>query len=412
MSLYQENLYYDCENQQPPEINSIFKYYSVGNEVNFVLKQLKQGVNPESAKRYINNSVYRFLGEFVGKILVDKVDYQMVDGQIMFDGVAKPVEESYKERGQVKGVNSREYAEAVGFEKIEKKFANDEANTAFWLSPPSIGEKGFGNYGFLFILIKDEIGHIDEYILRYENENQNLGKTEKVYEKLISFFPLVKSDKKLVKDTDVNGFLKDPLFAKVTEPEKFLAEIGFWDLSEFKKFQKKLDKEVLFREWLNEYIQVIFDAIQEGNIGKKSILIDEAKKTLAGIYNLARDIKDDCLKLQVKRSVEYPDYSDYQMMMTIKQNYIHKEAVVVGGGSCSVDTEHVKSSFQTGWESILNNNGIINHKSAVELTNNSERYDDYECPHCHAIIQGELKDKPETWHTECPYCKCKFNCKP
>jgi len=42
---------------------------------------------------------------------------------------------------------------------------------------------------------------------------------------------------------------------------------------------------------------------------------------------------------------------------------------------------------------------------------NSDRYEDYECPKCHKKIKGELKGKPDTWHTNCPHCGYEFRCK-
>jgi len=398
MSLTEKNLYFNYENRKSSEINSIFKYYSVRNEVNFVLRQLKQGTNLESAKRYINNSIHRFLGEFVGKVSIDKVDYQMTGGRIMFDGVAKPVGDSYKERGETKGINSREYAEAVGFEKIERKFATGEANIAFWLSPPSFGEEGFGNYGFLFTLVKDEGGQIDEYILRYKNENEELEKSNEEYNRLLSFYPLVKPDENPIKNTGVNSFLQDPLFAKVENKQEFLVELGYRNLSKFRDFQQKLDQEILFREWLDEYIQMIFEASQEENVGKRDILIDQTEKTLAGIYNLTQDIKDNCLEIQKNKTTKYPDYSYYQMASTMRQNYIQKEAVVIGGGSCPADTNSTESLFQTGWKLIFSKNGILDYQSASKLTSDNENADTFPCPSCgQPIPKGK-------GITTCPHC--------
>lgn len=413
MFVRQENsLHQKIQPENIPEINSIFKYYSVENEINFVSNQLRQGVNPISAGKYIDNSVHRFLGEFVGRVRVDKIDYEMKDGLIYFGGVVRPISQTYKERGQTKGENSREHAEAVGFEKIEKKFANNEANIAFWISPPSIGEGGFGNYGFLFILIKDTRGHIDEYILRYQGENDQLEKSWQKYNELISLHPVINFSGQPIDDFSVNGFLEDPLFAKVENPVRFLADIGYKDLSGLRKFHQKLNQEILFRNWLDEYIEIIFQATQEIDIFVKKNLIDQAERSLAGIYNLASDIKNDRLTIQVKEIIKQSDFSDQQMIIAMRQNYIQKEAMVVGGGSCPADTKSVRSPFQTGWESILNNDGILDYQSVSELTKSSDRYDDYKCPKCHQAIQGELKDKPETWRTECPHCQHKFNCKP
>lgn len=400
MSLRQENPFHQyTQTEITPEINSIFKYYSVENEINFVATQLRQGVNPISVSKYIDNSVHRFLGEFIGQVKIDKIDYEMKNGQIYFDGVFEPISQIYKERGQIKGENSREFAEAVGFEKIEKKFDSDESNIAFWISPPSIGEEGFGNYGFLFVLVKDARGYIDEYILRYQGENAQLEKSWQKYNELISLHPVINFSEQPVDDFSVHGFLKDPLFAKTDNPVRFLADIGYKDLSEFRKFHQKLDQEVLFRSWLDEYIETILYAVQETDIFSKKHLIDQAERSLAGIYNLAQDIKNNQLITQVNKIIRQPDFSDLQIAMMMRQNYIQKYAVVVGGGSCPADTSNIKSPFQNSWQSILEDNGILDHKSATNLTSsNQNETDTFSCPNCNQPIE---KGKGIT---TCPHC--------
>jgi predicted RNA-binding Zn-ribbon protein involved in translation (DUF1610 family) len=40
----------------------------------------------------------------------------------------------------------------------------------------------------------------------------------------------------------------------------------------------------------------------------------------------------------------------------------------------------------------------------------SDRYPDYQCPHCGETIRGEKKGHPEEWHKECPHCHTPLNC--
>jgi len=395
----QENSFYQTSRPETSvEASSIFKYYSVKNEIDFVSRQLASGIDPKSIKKYLDNSVHRCLSEFVGKVEIDKIEYEMKDGKIYFDGVSQPVSQNYKKRGEEKGKQSREFAEAVGFEKIEEKFARDEANIAFWISPPSIGKEGFGDYGFLFVLVKDAKGHIDEYILRYQGENASLEKSWKKYRELIAFFPVIKFDEKPIDDPSVNEFLKDPLFAKTENPEKFLKDLGYKNLSEYRDFHQKLDREILFRDWLDEYIELIFQATQETGISFKEDFIDQGEKLFTAIYNLAKDINKDQFINRVNQISKLPDLN-YQMAILMRQNYLQQEAVVIGGGSCPVETTTSRSFFQKGWGLILENKGILDYKSAFRLTTQEQdSSDSFSCPNCEKPIpRGK-------GITTCPHC--------
>ena len=87
------------------------------------------------------------------------------------------------------------------------------------------------------------------------------------------------------------------------------------------------------------------------------------------------------------------------------------------GGGCGGGV--VKSSDLFGFSPVdklmeVPNLSSSYRRQTLTKENNSkdaDRYDDYECPRCHKIIQGELKNHPESWHVECPHCHHQFNCK-
>jgi len=81
------------------------------------------------------------------------------------------------------------------------------------------------------------------------------------------------------------------------------------------------------------------------------------------------------------------------------------------GGSCggSVYSKEKKSLFEN-W-SIKEINPLATSWRSLTNSESSDRYDDYECPSCHQKIKGELKNQPDTWHTNCPHCGYSFNCK-
>lgn len=53
------------------------------------------------------------------------------------------------------------------------------------------------------------------------------------------------------------------------------------------------------------------------------------------------------------------------------------------------------------------------HAGATFMTETATRYESYTCPHrgCGKVIQGELKNRPDTWRKECPHCRRPIGCK-
>jgi len=80
------------------------------------------------------------------------------------------------------------------------------------------------------------------------------------------------------------------------------------------------------------------------------------------------------------------------------------------GGSCGGASYSKENNFFARW-SINDLNPLSTSWRALMNSENSDRYDDYECPHCHQKIKGELKNQSDTWHTHCPHCGHPFNCK-
>jgi len=81
------------------------------------------------------------------------------------------------------------------------------------------------------------------------------------------------------------------------------------------------------------------------------------------------------------------------------------------GGSCggAVYSKEKKSLFEN-W-SINDFDPLSTSWRVLTNSESSDRYDDYECPHCNQKIKGELKNQPDTWHTHCPHCGYEFRCK-
>ena len=369
---------------------SIFDYYSVKNEVIFLRRQIDQGVDIDSLSGYTKNNIYRFLEEFVAKEKNTKINYSLKNGRIHYDGIIDPISDNYQKRAEAAGKNSREEAEYQGFKSIEQTFAKNEANMAFWLSPPSFDVDGFGDYGFLFVFLKNPHGQINEYVIRYENEDRKFTKSFEIYSR---YFSIARSKNSQIEFTDEKSFLKDPLFASVKNPLDFIPKGKEISIIESSPLLNKLTE-----EYSNEVINL---AVNNGDI-------KSAQEILKTIYNLAGDLLSEktnnenvsWLKINNAQDIPIED-----QVRTAYAYYSKKEAKVIGGGSCPAseqDNQHPFSGSPID-KIIKNNQGIVDNKTATNITSNknSESTLKCECPFCHKQVEAVIKNETIT----CPECK-------
>ncbi|MBI1862582.1 hypothetical protein HYS00_00510 [Candidatus Microgenomates bacterium] len=151
--------------ESPVKLTSIDDYFSIENEIDFVDKV--KGIIPEQdTRRYIEDDMYKFLGEFAGKVPYTTIRYKKTPSGLDFAGLN--LSDSYQ-RAATNG--DREHAEWVGYDKIQQGLIAGK-KTAKWISPAKIAD-----YGFLFHFQQDESDPewINEYILRYD---EPLGTTD------------------------------------------------------------------------------------------------------------------------------------------------------------------------------------------------------------------------------------------
>jgi hypothetical protein len=95
----------------------------------------------------------------------------------------------------------------------------------------------------------------------------------------------------------------------------------------------------------------------------------------------------------VSFDTRYPPPINYQETF----NYLLAQPGCAGGGESQRDS--------------LSGGIRLTPFGTIEIENSeSDRYPDYQCPHCGKTIRGEKKGHPEEWHKECPHCHTPLNC--
>ncbi len=259
--------------------DSIFRYYSLENEVDFLKKAEEL---PLSKKEYyVQENVRRFLGEFVGKVPYTTIPYEI--NRYGFSYAGLPVMDSYRTAARLGG--EREKAEIDGFEQIEQKFRkNDEDTSAFWISPPKTAD-----YGFIFVLEKDSGGKVKEYVLRYAEKKDEVKKSAELFSR-------ISPDTPLPENTD--SYLRSPLFGKQKNRQENLDAvmriIGIDEerIASSHMFEQSIDSKLGI--WIHKYSEIVCSL---SRLNPRSFLYEqgliEAKKILLSIYQKAEEIKEE-----------------------------------------------------------------------------------------------------------------------
>jgi len=261
---------------------SIFKYYSVKNEFDF-LKSADE-LTPEGQTFYVEENVKRYLGEFVGKIPYTTIRYEMDDGGFTFAGMH--VMDSYKKAAEMSH-RSREQAEVAGFQIIEDTLLNKgkeqhPPNAAYWISPPKDW-----SYGFIFILKKDKGGRITESILRYPENQGEFVRSNALMQVFQPNSPEIQNS---------DDFLFSPQFGFEEQNshgdlDRIMQCIGIDEekITQSHYFEERIEKTL--SSWIHEYAKRI---IQLSTKDRMDIDYDwqteQAEILLLSIYQQAQDI--------------------------------------------------------------------------------------------------------------------------
>lgn len=141
----------------------------------------------------------------------------------------------------------------------------------------------------------------------------------------------------------------------------------------------------------------VIEMMRLGWVGdiKPQINLDKIKENLSGMY------QED----------GYPLAQNFYLKILGAYTTVYGDSYNLGGSCGGSVYSKEKSSLFERWSINDINPLSTSWRSLMANSENSERYDDYECPSCHQKIKGELKNQPDTWHTNCPHCGYSFNCK-
>lgn len=376
-------------------VNHISDFYSLSAERAFLNRQLQQGLGFQQAHEYLFDQQTHFLEEFVGKVPRQKYRYSFNTQEGMKAlGMVQPAAAEYWDLAVKSGVNSREWADAVGFSLIDEAFLTNTANVAYWISPPSIGKAGFGTYGFLFVFQKDNENQVHVKINRYEQENTTLNQSNVIMQFLSTKHKL----KKIDTTQDPLRFLQHPLLIKGgagVEISQDIVELTNSTLVNFvsdktaeqkaDQFQKNVIDHPLIKTWISDYAQdMLIASDDQVDIYSQKAALARTEKTRTAIYNIAQDLYNGSHQLNPVSTNN--NYFPQQVLITDSIDpllfYSQKPALVFGGGSCPVSSQGSDFGVTISGNTLLNK-GVLNYQSANE-TSNKWDYHDGDCVHCQA----------------------------
>ena len=381
-------------------VNHIGDFYSLNAERAFLNRQFKQGLDFQQAQEYLLDQQTHFLEEFVGKVPRQRYHYFFDENEGMKPiGMVRPAAAEYWDLAEKSGMNSRGWADAVGFSLIDEAFLTDTVNVAYWISPPSFGKKGFGDYGFMFVFQKGEDNKVNVKVHRYEQENPGLDQSNIIMQFLSTKHAL----SGIGITQDPLKFLQYPLLIPGIGDFEIAQDIA--ELSNLKQvnfvsdkisvqnanlFQKNIIEHPLIKTWISDYVQDMLVASDDRvDIYSQKAALMRAEKTRTAIFNLAQDLQNGLHQLNPVSI--YSDHSPQQVLITNPFDpllfYSQKPAMVVGGGSCPVSLQESDFEEIIRGKNLLDN-GVLNYQSASDITKASSNekwdYHDGNCVHCHA----------------------------
>lgn len=219
---------------------------------------------------YLEENVLKFLLEFAGGIKQTRVLYENQNGRIFFPGMKQSVESMLERSARIKGENSREQSELLGFQKVQA-LLNSGASEVWQASPPS-NNPLFGDYSFLFQFKKKSENSILMSVNRYAEKKETTLQSRYLFNRLL-----------VNGGFSVENFLKNPVgFTHISDELRHdLENKGILDASNGDYLETAIVKDVEIKKLLKQYIYVM--ATREFN---QKI----AKQILAKLYLRACEI--------------------------------------------------------------------------------------------------------------------------
>lgn len=268
----------------------------------------------------------------------------------------------------------REGAEYFGLQQLENGLKEVVlGDVIVWCSPPGPKEDGYGDYGFVYL---GQVTNQDRF-----GSKELLMNALRVEKPTLTQFNNFLAD--LCVETTFNrgiDFLMHPMILSPESPSISIDDF----INLFKRhFNFELDegRTQFFRQIirkLNPYINMYIEAIKNYNFSL-------AKEILNTMENLA-------VKLRDSRDNGLLEVLPYMPTFQVIESFKFTPPLIAG--SCGLTSVNSSNIF-----------------SKIDILSSEERYPDYQCPHCHKTIQGELKNNEKGWKTKCPHCDSPLNCR-
>lgn len=366
---------------------SIDRFHSVALLLADVRKMTEEGATQEGIERYIKRDAETFLMENAMKSPYHAVQYFQEGTEVFYPGNPRPVSERYRYAAEYESglpyekisqlalaevqKLPRNVADAVAWDRELSSFFHGDYDYAFQISPPSIGQEGFGTDVYLNIFQKNKKidGKIDINVrfLVLPGETINYDISRAIENNIKQFLP------KQAQITDQNQeslvenaqrYLLQPILAKTVpgfELESFLETIGV-DKDKIGKgmqYARKIENDDFIQLGIEQYTQNIISFLEAGNEFSE---FDEGiihDGLFTELYNRA---------VELKQAVDFKDYigeideprRTYFASDELKQAYYHSMAqqynqeVRIAGGSCPVSVGKIVDSIMGEYGGVLN----------------------------------------------------------
>jgi len=393
----------------PPELSppTIFTYFKPEAEVSF-LNKIK---DREARSFYAQESLLKTLAEFAGKIPFDQIDFYF-DGQNLHHPRFGRLADAFSEN------NPREKADLAGLEKIEADF-KEGANISFWVSPPTPNDSRYGNYGFLWVMVRDNHNLVREHIFRFDEQGEggnnfaNFARSTNIFTKILTqmapYLAVGADPSGIINLHDEKDFLRTPLSFQVDDPKKVLSQTIF---NLFGKDIKKLDEErqtfydqlltdPLIGPWLDEYLNYVDWLANSDN--KKELSPNIYKPVydyIQVIFNRARAL------VRGETSAYNGNFTDSQSLPLAAafDEYVNM-IPSVDGGSCPASTSSLSLSLDPAGNILrkvrVGGVPLSRLDSIMKKPNNGEE----KTLHCHCPLCGaEVNATISGGKIRCPAC--------
>lgn len=385
---------------------SIFNFFSIENTVKFHRDMTRAGLPQEERRFYESENLFRFLGEFAGKVPYTTISYLLKDNGLYFGDIN--TSDVYEKTAQMTASGSIEWAEYEGHQNILHLLHNQNNNVVEF-SPTRDG----ANYGFAFVWEKgaynDALGGtpVTMQAVRYDESMESVDTTAQAV-------------RRLMPDTNVdilpnaNSYIANPFVLDdsiQTEDIMHAVDLDTSDIQKSRLYEDAIRRELgmYAGEWIAAVEEVA--AIAPGTV-EHTRHMSRLETMLEGIFNMATDIQDRIeggdWDERILPTIAPNTHEREAVHMMLIQSARQKQATVTGGGSCPVTTDN--SSGGVYGALLRSPIEALMHKGVLNTTENSStNHSSYACPECGHEYPGETSKDRNDWVINCQ-CGFEFGC--